>query len=397
MQGQPKASWVSAAVAFLMVLSAGCAGLQQIQGADGLSGLTSRNGETRILEEPANPPVAVRYRASNAHQTMAVPARLNMPDRRAGFTVGSVRSDLFASPYVVASFRGGNIMEREFAKVLAANFREPLGGETPAVELAVRVVSVVNKQRSDKAPMNTALRLNIEVARPDGGGTAYSKSLDAEATAAWSDRSKVPESFYQALSGAIDQFLEEWERSGGADMVARWAGNATPGAIPPELREIVWEGKSGSEGIQRGCCTIECNGFEGFRAKHWADAQIAEACRTKLGHIGADRVRVVYDDESYDAEKGIWTCSFRCFARNERVLDFNSVTGHGTVIGDWELMGMRPEAAAEELKAYVLEEMKSHAGVVTSSHRGSEAYVRFDTYKTDPQYNLIRIDFRLLR
>ena len=79
------------------------------------------------------------------------------------------------------------------------------------------------------------------------------------------------------------------------------------------------------------------------------------------------------------------------------MLDFNSVTGTGTAIGDLGLMKMKPEDAAEELKAYVLEEMRSHSGIVTSEHRKTEAYVRFDGMRTDATYNLLQIDFHLPR
>lgn len=323
--------------------------------------------------------------------------RLNVPDREMVFTVNSVRSDIYRSPYVVASFPGGAILEREFGKVLAANFRAPVGGEAPVAELGVRIAWVKASQPSDSKPVTVSMRINIEVAKADGRESAWSKGIDATATAAWKNRSQVPDAFYGALSDAIVQFLAEWDRSGGPDTVARWAGEAGPGVVPPKLRAIAWEAGTGRGGVQRGRCVVACNGFEGFRAKHWANAQIAEACRTKLGNIEPERVRVVYDAEDYAEEPGMWTFSFRCFPRSERVLDYDAATGTGTVIGDLGLMKMKPEDAAEELKAYVLEEMRSHGGIVTSENRKTEAYVRFDGMRTDAAYNLIQIDFHLPR
>lgn len=383
------------AILFGALLAGGCVGLGE-QGM--LSGLTGSKEGQRILEEPAFPPVAESYAAGEAHRTMGAPLRLNVPDRTANFTVNSVRSDLFSTPYVVASFPGGAIVAREFGKVLEANFRKPVGGEAPVAEMAVRIASVVTGQPSDKGPITSSLRLNIEVVKSDGKETAYSKRIDATATAPWTNHSQVPEAFYAALFDAIGQFMADWEQSGGLDAVARWAGDAGPGVVPAQLKAIAWEAGTGKGGVQRGRCTVACNGFEGFRAKHWANAQIAEACRTKLGNIEPERVRVVYDDERYDEAAGTWNFTFRCFPRSERVLDFNPFTEMGTVIGDLGLMKMNAEEASEVLKAYVFEEMRSHSGIVTSEHRKKqEAYVRFDGMRTDAAYNLLIIDFHLPR
>lgn len=380
-----------------LALAGGCAGLEQTLDPGELSGLESRQRGRGMLAEPAIPPEAASYASANAHRTMGAPVRLNVPDREMGFTVNSVRMDLFRSPYVVASFPGGAIIEREFGKVLAANFRAPVGGEAPVAELGVRIGWVKTSQPSDSKPITVSMRLNVEISKADGSRPAWSKGIDATATVEWKNRAQVPEAFYAALFYAIDQFLAEWDRSGGPDTVARWAGESGPGVVPAELREISWEAGSGRGGVQRGRCVVACNGFEGFRAKHWANAQIAVACRTKLGNIEAERLRVVYDAEDYDPDAGTWTFAFRCFARSERVLDFDAASGTGTVIGDLGLMKMGPEEAAEQLKAYVLEEMRSHSGIVTSEHRKTEAYVRFDGMRTDPAYNLLQIDFHLAR
>lgn len=386
---------LAAAVVPLMV--SGCMDLNTMLAPVGLSGMMSAESGYAVLAEPVPQPEAPPCAGKNAYKTMAAPVRLNVPDRDVLFAVGSVRGDLHGTAYVEATFAGGKIVEREFGKVLERHFRPPAEGETPVAELEVRIATVAVAQKSRNAPVKTRLKIIVDVNRPDGGGPLFSKSIEREASAPWPDRSLVPPSFYEALSGAIGVFCDEWDRSGGPDTVARLAGETAPGTVAPELREIAWETGQDAAGIQRGRCTILCNGFEGFRAKHWANAQIAEACRSKLGNIEPQRVRVLYDEESYDAAAKKWSFAFRCFARSERVLDFNAQTGCGTVVGDWELMGMSPEQAAEDLKAHVLEEMKSHSGIVTSQHRAAEAYVRFDNFKTDPHHNLIRIDFRLLR
>lgn len=391
---------IAVAVAGLaLVLAGGCADLNEAFGPGGLSGITDPKAGQRLLAEPAVPPSAATYAARNAYQTLAVPVRLKVPDRKLYFTVNSVKANLLASPYVVATFAGGEIVGREFEKVLEANFCEPVAGEAPVAELAVRIAMVLVSQESDWAPMKAELRFNIEVTKPGGSEIAYSKSIDSSAIGSWTNRSQIPSSFYQALSGVIAQFLDDWEQSGGPDTVARWAGNAEPGTVPPDLLAFNWEPTAGQGGIQRGRCTIACNGWEKLRAEHWAKAQIAVTCQTQLGLNDAKQLRVVYENipEPYDSVKHTWTFSFRCFARCERVLDYNSVTGRGTVIGDLDLMNMDADDADEPLRDYVHKVMDSHAGRVDSEHRKTNAQLRFDDYRTDQANNLIIIDFRMLR
>lgn len=393
------ATKTGAAVALLAaaLLAGGCAGLNEAFAPGGFSGImTPKTGEN-TLKEPAFPPEAESYAAENAYRTMPIPVRLNVPDRALNFLVGGVMSDLLGTPCTLANFAGGRIVEREFGKVLAANFREPVEGEAPVAELAVRVATVAISQKSPAAPMSASLKINVEVVKPDGSEKAYSDSIETSAVEAWTNRSLIPDAFYRALSATIARFLDGWDRSGGPDAVARWADDATPGVVPPELHAIEWVPCTGRGGVLRGQCTIECNGWEGFRTKHWANAQIAVACRTKLGNIEQGRVRVVYDEENYNDARGVWTFAFRCFARSEKVLEFNAATGYGSVIGDLGLMKMNPEEAAETLKSYVLEEMGSHGGIVTKGHPKTEAYVRFDDYRTDGTYGLITIDFHLPR
>lgn len=380
------------------LLAGGCAVLDEAFAPGGLSGMTTPQKGQRVLTEPKSPPEAVSYAAENAYQTLAVPVRLKVPDRNLNFTVSSVKANVLASPYVVATFAGGEIVGREFEKVVKANFREPLAGEAPVAELAVRIAMALVSQQSDWAPMNTELRFNIEVTNPGGSETAYSTSIESSAIEPWTNRLQIPSSFYQALSGAIAQFLDDWDRSGGPDSVARWTGNAEPGVKPPELKSPPqWE--PGMHGMWRGSCTVAFNGFEVSRAMHWAYAQIEALCRTKLG-IKPEQLRVVYDpkDDDYDPETGTCKFAFRCWARRSQpVLDYNSATGIGTVIGDLDLMKMDAKDAANVLRDYVHGEMDSHAGRVDSEHRKTNAQLRFDDYRTDQESNLIIIDFHMLR
>lgn len=394
-KAKTKTMWAGVFLPLALFLGGGCTSLNEAFTPGGISGLMTPTTGQRKLSEPQFPPEAAGYAANSAYRTMAASVELNIPDRTVEIAVVCTMNDLLGTRYIPATISGGALVAREFGKVRGANFQEPVGGEAPVAMLSVRLHLAEVMRPTQNGCMEATLRLNVEVAKPDRSEIAYSHDIKAVANAPWTDETLVPDAFYKALFGAIEQFLEDWDRSSGPDTVARWAGENVPGTVPPELHAIEWE--AAGRDVQRGRCSIACNGWEGFRAKHWANAQIAVACRTKLGNIEPARLRVVYDEENYDDATGVWTFSFRCFARSEKVLAFDSITGTGTVIGDLGLLKMTPEAAAKVLKDYVLDEMKSHSGIVTSEHRTSEAYVRFDDYRTDKTYNLISIDFHLPR
>jgi hypothetical protein len=394
---------VAAAAAVLALLSAaGCASVNAVFQPGGIQG-QARPGHGQIkLQEKACPPMAESHGTATAYRTMDAPVLLDVKDRNMDFSVIVILSGLLDTPNIPGTFAGGKIVQREFGRFVEGNFRFPSVGEEPAAKLSVSLHAVENIQMTGK-DMETSLRLHVEVAKPDGATPVYSQTFIASASAPWNDRTLVPDSFYLALFEAISKFKEDWDRSDGPGAVERWAKGAAPGATPPELRAIDWEPRGRENGVQRGRCTVACNGWEPFRTKHWANAQIAVACRTKLGNIEPERVRVVYPDgigekgEAFDPASGMWTFSFRCFARSEMVLDFNSATGTGVVIGDLGLMNTDAEKAAPLLRKYVHEEMDSHAGMVTGKRPGTEARLRFDDFTTDPTYNLVSITFRLLR
>lgn len=392
-----KSQWwrVAGLSAALLMGGAGCAGLERLMVPGAIPGFQKTPSAKRLTETEA-PPTAKVHGAESAYRTMHVPVRLNVPDRETCFSV--IRSHkMLGTTENAGSFEGGGIVEREFEKVLAADFREPAGGETPVAELSVRIQSGILTQASKTANVEAALRMEVEVAKAGTGEVGYVQRVEGHASSPWADSERVPEAFYGALFDAIHKFSETWDRSDGPDAVVRWNQEGEEGVEPPALKALRWEAVEGKGKMQRGRCTVLCNGFEGFHAKDWANARIKVACRTKLGDIEPERLRVVYDAEEFDAEARTWEFSFRCFGRSERVLDFNAVTGTGTVIGDLELMGMGSEEAAEELKRHVLEAMRSHSGIVTSEHQKTEAFVRFDGVRTDSTHGLVSIDFHLPR
>lgn len=397
MKTTAKRAWVRVILLLALSLAGGCANLNELLAPGGISGLVTPQTRQRKLSEPRFPPEAEIYEAADAHLTLDAPVQLNVPDSDLDCAVVCTVDDLLGTRHIPATLPCGSIVEREFGKVRDANFREPLGGEEPVATLSVRFHAAKVLQASSSGPMTVTLNLHVEVTNPEGTETAYSRNIESSASAPWTNKTLVPDAFYQAVSGAIGQFASDWSRSQGPDTVVRWAAEATPGATPPQLHDIEWTPRLRDSDVQRGTCTIVCNGWEGFRAKHWANAQIAAACRTKLGGVESRRLRVVYDEETYDPKRSSWTFAFRCFALSKKVLEYNSATRCGTVIGDLGLMEMSEEEATEVLKKYVLDEMESHSGMVSSKSPKAEAYVRFDSFSTDETYNLIIIDFHLPR
>ena len=383
------------AVVLTLVLAGGCAKMNELIKPGALSGFMTPRADQKQLEEPAFYPTAHPYTADAAARKRTAPVRLNVPDRDAICSVACSRNDYEDTLYFSGSFAAGKIIEREFGKVIAANFREPAALEAPAAQLTVRLFETKVWQPSVSSGVEAKLQIHLELAKPDRSETAYSKTFDATESAVWTNRSLVPESFYLALSNIVVKFLADWSADEGAGALALWAGAMPDGVVPPRLRDIEWVANGGD--VQRGRCVIDCNGYEGFQAQQWAHDQIQVACRSRLGNLPPERLRVIYEGETYDKSGGTWTFSFQCFARSKTVLQFDPVTGFGTVIGDLDLMNLPAAEAADVLKRYVLKEMKAHSGVVADVDTDSKAFVRFDSFTTNTKYNLIVIEFRLLR
>jgi hypothetical protein len=379
-----------------LVLASGCAEMNAVLQPGAISGIMTPRASTMQLAEPADFPTAHPYTADAAARRPTAPVSLDVPDRGLRYSVMCPTINVVGSLHSEGSFEGGKIIEREFANVIAANFREPKEFERPVAQLSVQIQEVKVHQPVSSPDMAAELRIKVDLAKPDGSESACSKDITATASAPWKNRSQVPESFYLALSNTVVQFLAAWSGGAGPNTLALWDGERQEDVVSPELRGIEWLA-GGSKGSQRGRCIVDCNDFEGFQAQQWAHVQIEVACRDRLGVTDPERLFLVYDNEMYDKAAGTWTFSFQCRARQEMTLDFDPVTSCGTATADLGLLKMEPDEAAKALRRYVLKEMEAHTGVVSSDKQGSKAFVRFDDYVTDPKFNLITINFRLLR
>ena len=302
-----------------------------------------------------------------------------------------MRTDWLSDSVGEARFPAGAVVERTFRKVAASNFHLVTGNEQPVAVFLVRVNRVTAKESAGS--VSAAVSLRVEIRRPDGGENCYAQSLEGAATEPWTDRNVIPSAFYRALESTVREFSESWARGGTVARLSKWRDESSPGKEPPALTAIEWT-QSGE--TWNGTCEVACNGYEGFEAKAWANAHIAAACRTKLGGLEPERVRVVYDKDHFDPVTKRWTFAFRTFARTRIAFSFNKITRSGAVTGDLELMNMTAEQASEELKQFVQDEMDSRAGKVSRDAPRGKAEIRFDNFETDEVYDLITHRFRLL-
>ena len=344
----------------------------------------------RLLIEPTRDGDGKTCAATVAPRTITIPVAYDPPD--AELQISVTGRDFLDNPVTLGYFRAGEIIARRFGDVARANFGEPSSDVPPIGRFIVRIDSVMARRPSG-GNVSVSVGATVSVSSARSSEIAYQKGFRAERSAAWGDESAVPGALYDALDKLVHDFLEDWSTSSAVSVLSKWADEATPGIRPPELvsLDFVEQGKD----VYCGSCTVACNDYEGFRAKGWADAQIEQACRRKLG-IEPERVRIVYDAEKFDPSGKTWRLEFRTFARTKMVLTFSKATRHGFATGDLGLMVMSADMAAEELRRFVHSEMDARAGAVSSGTAKGEAMVRFDDFKTDPALNLITISFRLV-
>ena len=347
----------------------------------------------RRLQEPSPVPFHARGITDNAARTASIPVSFKMIGMDTSCAV--TRMNAIGENIVEAVFRPSDIVAREFEKVVQSNFHIAAENETPVAVVSVDIAGATVRELKGRGCVESSLTVRIAVANADGSETCYSKILDGRANEAWDDRAVVPLAFYKTLETVIASFVKDWNDGGCASRILRWKRSAETQVATPSLKSMNW---SQSGDVWFGACEVKCNGCEGLDAKAWANMHIAVACRTKLGGIEPERVRVVYDEEIFDEQSGEWRFVFRTFARTKMALSYDPMTRQGVITGDLELMSMDSfESAAEELKKYVQKEMESHGRMVKDLSQRHEVGIRFDDFDTDKTYNLITIKFRLVQ
>ena len=338
-------------------------------------------------------PFHARGITDNAARTASIPVSFKMIGMDTSCAV--TRMNAIGENIVEAVFRPSDIVAREFEKVVQSNFHIAAENETPVAVVSVDIAGATARELKGRGCVESSLTVRIAVANADGSETCYSKILDGRANEAWDDRTVVPLAFYRTLETVIASFVKDWNDGGCASRILRWKRSAETQVATPSLKSMNW---SQSGDVWFGACEVKCNGCEGLDAKAWANMHIAVACRTKLGGIEPERVRVVYDEEIFDEQSGEWRFVFRTFARTKMALSYDPMTRQGVITGDLELMSMDSfESASGELKKYVQKEMESHGRMVKDLSQRHEVGIRFDDFDTDKTYNLITIKFRLVQ
>ena len=346
---------------------------------------------SRLLREPVPVPFKARVATVCANRTASVPVSFRMTGADASCAV--TRMNAIGENVVEAVFRSGDIVAREFKKVVQSNFHLAADNETPVAEFCVSVEGATARERKDGGSVESSVIVRVTVAKADGSETCYSKVFDGRAHEAWNDKDEVPLAFYGALENVVASFVKDWDVARPVSRILRWKNSAEPQVVPPSLKSINW---SQSGDVWFGECRVKCNGYEGLDAKAWANTHIGVACRTKLGGIETERVRVVYDEELFDEQSKEWRFVFRTFARTAMALSYDPENNEGVITGDIELMSADSfENAAEILKKYVKKEMESHGRLVKNLSPQHEVGIRFYDFNTDKTYNLITIKFKL--
>ena len=349
-----------------------------------------RSSAMRLLE-PSPVPFHARCITASAGLTASVPVAFRIVDRDVSCAV--TRMNSIGENVVEAVFHSGDIVAREFKKVVQSNFHVAAENETPVAVVSVGVEGTTAREQKGRGRVDSTLTVRVEVAKADGSEKCYSKVFRGEVDEAWDDRTTVPLAFYRALETVVALFVKDWDDGGYASRILKWKHPKGLQVALPSLKSLNW---SQYDNVWVGVCEVKCNGYEGLDAKAWANVHIAVACRTKLGGIEPERVRVVYDEELFDEQSKEWRFAFRTFARTEMALSYDPETLEGVITGDIELMSAGSfENAAEILKKYVMKEMESHGRLVKNLSPQHEVGIRFYDFNTDKTYNLITIKFKL--
>lgn len=333
------------------------------------------------------------YVAQSSASTLTIPVVLWIEDPALKITISG--RNMLGTAVPLGSFNCGEIIAREFERVVDANFRRPVGNEPQDATLSVQVLGMAAWQEMNAHDVDASVRLQVKIADLDGK-ELYCKVFSGSGKDGWYDRKTVPLAVYSAIGNAVESFLSDcqtWQRP----IVG--IPDSRPGIKGPSLESLTWNSRV-DENIQTGSCVIKLNDYDPFKARAWADAQIFALCRSRLGNIEPERVRMVLDVDDYknDSASNTWKIVFKAFARTPYALNYDPVTNTGFIIGDVELMGFGKdfEGASKKLTDIVYEKMVSYGGPVSKKIRENEVLIRFGKFETNEMYNLITIAFKLV-
>lgn len=292
----------------------------------------------------------------------------------------------------VASVPLRDVVRRQFESVFAGFFRSPGNAEGP--DVAVNVVSTRTiLKKSGQGSVRSDIEFSVNMTDSDGQTILPSKRYQAAGEGRW-DGSSVPLPIYQCAHEVACKFFADISKR---HVVEKLEGLKDEGVEVREPVLLAFEMKPSSEpGVFSGSCRLACNDWDASRAANWLRTRLDDRAQDQLG-VPLERVRVIYEENVYDAKKSEWHVRFKAFARVPWFLEYDRFSRTGVCAADLELARLSAQQGAEKMKEYVMQEMNRRGIVYEDGKPVDGAGVRFDEFKTDKRYNIISCAFRLIK
>lgn len=361
----------NAAAAIMLVVAGGCA-------------------FTGVRREPAAPPT---FKYANPQLQVAlhdIPVAIDYVDCVETAMVN--KRSIFGSVNFSGTFPLRHIALREFTRFINENMRSPLDGEAEKIVLKIYSKRILVEQKWSKSHAEMAFDVQLLDAKSEDTRPYFRGSFRSEWSTVHKDDTVVPESVYKCVGQIVGEFAAALVVDRSAMRRLALVAQPQRRLEPPSLKEIAF-GEINS-GVVSGKCVVDCNGWDGFNTDKWARGQINSSCCMKLGSE-PERMRVVYSADSYDETEKRWHYEFKAFVRAPMVMDYNPLLRSGVCIGDLGLLNLSLDAAALRIKEFVISEMRTRAGAVSSASGLNDVRVRFGAVKSDPIGNTIQMEFSL--
>ena len=299
---------------------------------------------------------------------------------------------IFGAVSFSGTFPLRRIVLREFGRFVNENMRNPMDGEAEKVVIKIYSKKILVEQKWSKSHAEMVFDVQLLDSKSEDSRPYFRGSFKGEWSAVHKEDEVVPETVYRSVGKVVDSFAKSLLNDRAAMRRLSLLARPDDRTVPPSLKSI--EFGVMRNGVVSGTCEVECNDWDGFNADKWARGQINGSCCMKLG-IDPGRWRVVYVSDVYDSKRKAWRYSFKAFARTPMVVDYDPVTRGGVCIGDMDLLDMSVQKAAAKMKEFVILQMKTHDGAVSSAEGIGDVKVRFHEMKTDRANNLLQIGFSL--
>lgn len=297
---------------------------------------------------------------------------------------GTVRS--------VASVPLRDVVRRQFESVFSDFFRSPEIAEGPDVTVSV-VSSRSILKKSGQGSVRSDFEFSVTVTDSDGRKILLSKRYQAAGEGRW-DGSSVPLPIYRCAHEIASKFFADISKR---HVLEKLEGLKTEGVEVREPVLLAFEMKPSSEpGVFGGSCRLVCNDWDASRAANWLRTRLDDRAHDQLG-VPLERVRVIYEENAYDAKKSEWHVRFKAYARVPWFLEYDRFSRTGVCAVDLELAKLSAQQGAEKMKEYVMQEMNRRGIVFEDGMPVDGAGVRFDEFKTDKRYNIISCAFKLVK